>query len=113
MSNTYNIIIRCLKEKNNRNMMMTSCIGIFISMLIYLSIGSILNILYEGEFYELFKKYNEKFNTIIIIGEKLLYITNILATFPITFSALKNYAFFSVSALLTKIRDSQANVKNT
>ena len=65
--------------------MMTSCIGIFISMLIYLSIGSILNILYEGEFYELFKKYNEKFNTIIIIGEKLLYITNILATFPITF----------------------------
>ena len=82
-------------------------------MLIYLSIGSILFILYEGEFYELFQKYDVKFNTFIIIGEKLFYIINILATFPITFSVLKNYAFFSVSALLTKIRDSQANVKNT
>ena len=73
-------------------MMLTSSIGIFFSMLIYLLIGSIVYIMYGENLNEdMLDSLTDFTGSNLIILESVFYVLNVLASFPLTFSVLKNY----------------------
>ena len=89
--------------------MITSCIGIFISLFIYLLIGSIGYIMY-GQILTSDLLNSIKPGSPLLILEILAYVLNVIMSFPITFAVLKNYIFFAVALLATEIRDTIKNV---
>ena len=87
-------------------MMLTSSIGIFFSMLIYLLIGSIVYIMYGENLNEdMLDSLTDFTGSNLIILESVFYVLNVLASFPLTFSVLKNYVILGVSLIFTKMEE--------
>ena len=86
--------------------MLTSSIGIFFSMLIYLLIGSIVYIMYGENLNEdMLDSLTDFTGSNLIILESVFYVLNVLASFPLTFSVLKNYVILGVSLIFTKMEE--------
>jgi hypothetical protein len=93
-------------------MLITSSIGIFISLFIYLLIGSIGYIMYGKVLSESFLDSMEtETGSPLLILENVAFVLNVIMSFPITYAVLKNYIFFAVSLLLTHFRDMGKKVK--
>lgn len=96
-------IYDCMDTPEPKKMIITSSIGIFVSMLIYLLIGAIGYI-----------HYGEKISDYILdsiglgsIGvlENISFIINVVMSFPLTFISMKHYLMFVIEITVTLIRD--------
>jgi hypothetical protein len=101
-------IYECLEEKNEKTMMVTTSIGIFISMLIYLLVGTVGYFTYEdkiNEYYILIQDRNFKVFPIVILYLNIAYLLNVLMSFPLTFFALRYKWILLIKITLTLIRN--------
>ena len=97
-------IYECLLEQNHKTMMITTSIGVFISMFIYLLVGGIGYILYVNivdEYYVL----NYEHDTILNYLQNFAYILNVIMSFPLTFFSLRHYFTFLVRILATLVSE--------
>ena len=89
-------------------MKITATIGIFISLFVYVLIGSIGYIMYgeilTDSLLDSMKLEDPNPDTLIIL-ENLSYVVNVIMCFPITFAVMKNYLVYSISMIATKFRD--------
>ena len=75
-------------------------------MLIYLLIGSIVYIMYGENLNEdMLDSLTDFTGSNLIILESVFYVLNVLASFPLTFSVLKNYVILGVSLIFTKMEE--------
>jgi amino acid permease len=105
-------IYECLDTPDPKKMLVTSSVGIFISMLIYLLIGSIGYILYGDTITD------DILTTVGFSGigvlEYISFAVIVVTSFPLTFSALKHYFIYLIEIILTMTRDKlkEKKVKN-
>ena len=94
-------------------MRITSSIGIFISIFIYLLIGSIGYIIYGSILTDsmLDSMIIDQSSNALVLLENIAYILNVIMCFPITFAVFKNYLIYSLSLILTHFRDKKNNVR--
>jgi hypothetical protein len=89
-------------------MKITATIGIFISLFVYVLIGSVGYIMYgeilTDSLLDSMKLEDPNPDTIIIL-ENISYVVNVIMCFPITFAVMKNYLVYSISMIATKFRD--------
>lgn len=97
-------IYECLKEKNEKSMIITTSVGIFISMMIYLLVGSVGYLIYENNVNEYFILYSKNV-TVIGMFEIIAYILNVLMSFPLTFFALRYYWIMFIKINYTLLRN--------
>lgn len=96
-------IYECLDTPDPKKMIVTSSIGIFISMLIYLLVGTIGYILYGNEITD--SILDSLGLSSLGVLENISFIVNVVMSFPLTFSALKHYFMYLVEIVGTLIRD--------
>jgi hypothetical protein len=96
-------IYECLESPSAKKMLISSSIGIFISTLIYLLVGSIGYILYGDLLLDSILD-TMKYSTLTIFTS-ISFVVNVVMSFPLTFSALKHYFCFLLQIILTMIRD--------
>lgn len=87
-------------------MIVTSSIGIFISMLIYLLVGTIGYILYGNKISDSILD-SMGFSNFGVL-ENISFVVNVVMSFPLGFSAMTHYLMFLVEIIVTLIRDSCA-----
>ncbi len=98
-------IYECLTEPNTKSMMITTSIGIFISTMIYLLVGTVGYILYEDTVNEYFILYNKTDLSMIAVSENIAFVVNVIMSFPLTFFALRHYWIFFIKISYTLIRN--------
>ncbi len=98
-------IYECLSDSNTKSMLITTSIGIFISTMIYLLVGTVGYILYEDTIDEYFILYNKKELSSIAIYENIAFVLNVIMSFPLTFFALRHYWIFFLKISYTLIRN--------
>jgi len=86
-------------------MLITTSIGIFISNMIYLLIGTVGYILYEDTINEYFILYNKIDLSSIAVYENIAFVINVVMSFPLTFFALRHYWIFFLKISYTLIRN--------
>ena len=88
---------------NMRSFLITASVGVFISMSIYLIVGTIGYMLYSNKIVDsILDSIGEKtLNTFLSLANMV----NVIMTFPITFNALKHYYCFILEVVLTAIRN--------
>lgn len=105
-------IYECLDTPDQRKMIVTSSIGIFTSILIYLLVGTIGYILYGSHITDSILD-SVGFSSLAVL-ENISFIMNVVMSFPLTFSALKHYTIFLVEILASLIiRSCEKNKKET
>lgn len=98
-------IYECLEKKSMKIMMITTAIGIFASMLIYLLIGSIGYILYVDsvdEYYILNFAKDDGFQRYF---QSIAFCLNVIMSFPLTFFSMRHYLVFLTQIILTKLSE--------
>jgi amino acid permease len=98
-------IYDCLTDSNTKSMLITTSIGIFISTMIYLLIGTVGYILYEDAIDEYFILYNNTDLSSIAVYENIAFVVNVIMSFPLTFFALRHYWIFFIKISYTLIRN--------
>jgi hypothetical protein len=105
-------IYECLDTPDQRKMIVTSSIGIFISMLIYLLVGTIGYILYGSRITDCMLD-SMGFSSFAVL-ENISFVMNVVMSFPLTFSALKHYFIFLIEILASLIiKSCKKNKKDT
>ena len=94
-------IYECLDSPDQKKMIVTSSIGIFVSMLIYLLVGTIGYILYGSKITDSILD-SMSFSGLAVL-ENISFVVNVVMSFPLTFSALKHYFMFLVEILVSII----------
>ena len=96
-------IYDCMGTTNMRSFLITASVGVFISMSIYLIVGTIGYMLYSNKIVDsILDSIGEKtLNTFLSLANMV----NVIMTFPITFNALKHYYCFILEVVLTAIRN--------
>jgi amino acid permease len=98
-------IYECLTDSNTKSMLITTSIGIFISTMIYLLVGTVGYILYEDTINEYFILYNKTELSSIAVYENIAFVVNVIMSFPLTFFALRHYWIFFLKISYTLIRN--------
>jgi len=98
-------IYECLSEKNTKSMLITTGIGLFVSMMIYLLFGCVGYILYVDQIdeYYILNRQDVKYGTILNYMGNIAFVINVVMSFPLTFFSLRHYFTFLVQILLTLI----------
>ena len=106
-------IYECLEKKNKNinTMMIISGIGIFLSMGIYLLIGSVVYVIYNDSINENYIL-NLKDYPIQRYLQSIAFVLNVLMSFPISFFSLRHYLVFILQIILTKLSDCFKKKKN-
>ena len=102
LSNTFSIY-DCLDSPDEKKMIITSSVGVFISTLIYLSVGTIGYILYGNKISDSLLD-SMAYNNISILM-CISFVINVVMSFPITFNGLKHYVIFLTELIITLLRD--------
>lgn len=90
-------IYECLEEKTTENMMVSTRLGLIISTLSYLFVGSTLYLIYGKEIMTYASNFTDLLNQSTIgILINICYGFLVLMTFPISFYSVKNYIFYIV-----------------
>lgn len=97
-------IYQCLHEANTKSMMITTSIGIFMSTIIYLLVGTVGYILYEDTINEYYVLYDNNLTSLAVL-ENIAFVVNVVMSFPLTFFALRHYWIFFIKILYTIIRN--------
>jgi len=93
-------IYECLTEKNTKSMLITTSVGLFVSMMIYLLFGCVGYILYVNQVDEYYIITRQQ-NTVLIYMENIAFVINVIMSFPLTFFSLRHYFTFLVQILIT------------
>jgi hypothetical protein len=96
-------IYECLESPSPKKMLISSSIGIFISTLIYLLVGSIGYILYGKLLTD--SILDTMGTSTLSIMTSICFVINVIMSFPLSFSALKHYFCFLLQIILTLLRD--------
>lgn len=95
-------IYECLSEKNTKSMLITTGVGLFTSMMIYLLFGCVGYILYVDQVDEYYIL-NRQHDSVLNYLENIAFVVNVVMSFPLTFFSLRHYFTFLVQILLTLI----------
>jgi amino acid permease len=93
-------IYECLSEKNTKSMLITTGVGLFASMMIYLLFGCVGYILYVDQVDEYYIL-NRQHDSVLNYLENIAFVVNVVMSFPLTFFSLRHYFTFLVQILLT------------
>jgi amino acid permease len=104
-------IYEVLESTDQRKMMITSAVGIFMSIIIYCLVGCIGYLLYENAITDSILD-NMTYGGISIF-ENIAFALNVVMSFPMTFSAVKHYVIFLIQLSATMIKKSiSLKIKN-
>lgn len=96
-------LYECLDSPDTKKMIITSSVGIMISILIYLIVGTIDYIMY-GESIKDSILDTLGFSPLAVL-ENISFVLNVVMSFPVTFSAVKNYIILLLQLLITAIKE--------
>jgi amino acid permease len=94
-------IYECLDTPDPKKMIVTSSVGIFISMLIYQLVGSIDYIIYGNLITDSILD-NLEYSSLSVLGN-ISFVINVVMSFPLTFSALKHYLIYLIETILSML----------
>jgi amino acid permease len=94
-------IYECLDTPDRKKMIVTSSIGIFISMLIYLLVGTIGYVLYGSDISDSILD-SMGMNSLAVLVN-ISFVVNVVMSFPLTFNALKHYFMFLIEIIVSLI----------
>lgn len=94
-------IYECLDTPDKKKMIVTSSIGIFISMLIYLLVGTIGYVLYGSQITDSILD-SMGMNSLAVLVN-ISFVVNVVMSFPLTFNALKHYFMFLIEIIVSLI----------
>jgi amino acid permease len=97
-------IYECLEKKDINVMMRISAIGIFVSMGIYLLIGSVGYVIYVDLVNENYI-FNLEDYPMQRYLQSIAFVLNVVMSFPLSFFSLRHYLVFIVQIILTKLSD--------
>lgn len=96
------LILRSLDNPTPKKMMITSFIGIFVSMMIYLIIGITAYVTYGRTIKDSILDVDNA-SVIIVILENIAFIFTSIMNFPLGFAAFKNYVFFLIELIISML----------
>lgn len=96
-------LYECLDSPDTKKMMITSSVGIMLSILIYLVVGTIDYIMYGASIQDSILDILG-YNSLAVL-ENVSFVVNVVMSFPITFKAVKHYVILLLQLLLTAIKD--------
>ncbi len=103
-------IYECLDSPDRKKMIVTSSIGIFISMLIYLLVGTIGYVLYGSDISDSILD-SMGMNSLAVLVN-ISFVVNVVMSFPLTFNALKHYFMFLIEIIVSVISQSCCKKEN-
>lgn len=98
-------IYDCLEKPTTKKMMVSTSVGVLISTLCYLIIGSTIYVSYGEKINEYSKISDILGSTTIGFFINLAFCINVLMSFPISFFSVKSYAFYAIPLIVGAIKE--------